>query len=154
MAEDDSGMNHRKEPQCEMCTCDLARLSDSFLGDSIMASEVYTRLLLPKGHGCPIWCPEPDENLPLPYREGGVRIGDVGRIDPDGGFDPLFNICARADHPINADGVPDGFEPILLESTDVKFRGNHHFRGSHIGSNPLEKRPNNVETDTGLERNA
>jgi hypothetical protein len=118
-----------------------------------MASEVYTRLLLAQGHGCPIWSPEPDEN-PLAYREGGVRIGDVGSIDPDsGGFDPLFNICASADDPINADGVPDGFEPMLLESRNVKSRSNHHYRGSHICSSPLEKRPNNVETDTGLESN-
>jgi hypothetical protein len=118
-----------------------------------MSSEVYTRLLLPKGHGCPIWCPEPDENLPQAYRESGVRIGDVGRIDSDGGFDPLFNICAGADDPINPKGVPDGFEQIVLESTDVKFRRNHHYPGSHICSKPLEKRSNHVNIDAALDDN-
>jgi hypothetical protein len=116
-------------------------------------SEVYTRLLLPKGHGCPVWCPEPDENLPLAYRESGVRIGDVGRIDPDGGFDPLFNICVRGDDPINCDGVPDGFKQLVLESRDVKFRSNHHDRGSHVCSRPLERRPNSVDRDPAFERN-
>jgi hypothetical protein len=118
------------------------------------ASEVYTRLLLPKGHGCPIWCPEPDENLSPAYREGGVRIGHVGRIDPDGGFDPLFNICAGKDDPINCDGVPDGFEQLVLEPTAVKFRGKYHNRGSHICSQPLEKRLNNVDTGTVSEGTA
>jgi hypothetical protein len=116
------------------------------------ASEVYTRLLLPKGHGCPIWCPEPIENLPLASRESGVRIGDVGRIDPDGGFDPLFNICARADDPINFDGVPPGFAPLVLESKDVKFRSNQYDHGSHICSQPLEKRPRNNGVEPGFDR--
>ena len=83
------------------------------------ASEIYTRLLLPKGHGCPIWCPEPDENLPREYRERGVGIGDVGRIMPGGGFDPLFNMCATPDDPVNREGVPNGFEQLVLNPRDV-----------------------------------
>ena len=118
------------------------------------ASEVYTRLLLPKGHGCPIWCPEPDDNLSFAYRESGVRIGHVGRIVPDGGFDPLFNICFRADDPINSDGVPDGFEQLVLEPQDVTIRNKHHNRGSHICSDPLEKRPNRIDTNPISEFNA
>jgi hypothetical protein len=110
------------------------------------ASEVYARLLLAKHHGCPIWCPEPDENLPLAYREAGVRIGHVGRIDPDGGFDPLFNICVREDDPINYMGVPDGFTPLVLAQKDVKFRSTYHNRGSHICSKTLrEKRSDRID---------
>jgi hypothetical protein len=117
-------------------------------------SEVYTRLLLPKGHGCPIWCPEPDENLSLAYREGGIRIGHVGRIVPDGGFDPLFNICFGADDPINSDGVPQDFEQLDLEPQDVTIRSKHHNRGSHMCSKPLEKRPNKIEADSASAHNA
>lgn len=117
------------------------------------ANEVYTRLLLPKGHGCPIWCPEPDENLPLAFRDSGVRIGHVGRIDRDGAFDPLFNICIAADDPINCDGVPDGFEPLLLERKDVKFRDKYHNHGSHICSEPLKKTLNEVHNDPAFGRN-
>jgi hypothetical protein len=75
-------------------------------------TEVYTRLLLLKGHGCPIWCPEPDENLA--YGKSGVRIGHVGRIDQDdGSFNPLFNICTGEDDPINCNGVRLFFLPVL-----------------------------------------
>jgi|SRR5882762_7273747 len=116
------------------------------------ASEVYTRLLLPQGHGCPIWCSESDVNLSLAYREDGVRIGHVGSIDLDGSFDPLFNICAGADDPINSDGVPDAFEPLVLEPKDVKFRPKYHNDGSHICSEPLEKRPNIVATNPAAGR--
>lgn len=95
-------------------------------------SEVYTRLLLLKGHGCPIWCPEPADNLP------GVKIGHVGRIVPDGGFDPLFNICFEADHAINGGRVPDGFEPLVLSDQDVTSRGGYHICGSHVCSKSLK----------------
>ena len=115
------------------------------------ASEVYTRLLLPEGHGCPIWCPEPAESLPPAYREGGVRIGHVGRIIPGGGFDPLFNICAGADEPINCDGVPEGFEKIVLGPQDVTILSTYYNRGSHICSKRLEKRP--IDTDPVSGRN-
>jgi hypothetical protein len=117
------------------------------------ASEVYTRLLLPKGHGCPIWCPEPDENLSPAYREGGVSIGHVGCIVPDGGFDPLFNICAPADDPINIEGVPDGFVQLVLEPEDFSIRSNYHDHGSHVSSKPLEKKPNDVSTNPAPEGN-
>jgi len=91
------------------------------------ASEIYTRLLLPKGHGCPIWCPEPDENLPPEYRENGVRIGDVGRVMPDGGF-----------------------EPLLLGPRDVTFRSRYHDCGLHVCSEPLKRR--RIESDTAVRR--
>ena len=41
------------------------------------AIEVYIRLLLPKGHGCPIWCPKPDDNTSLAYHQAGVSFGHV-----------------------------------------------------------------------------
>jgi hypothetical protein len=116
-------------------------------------SEVYTRLLLLKGHGCPIWCPEPADNLPLAYRESGVKIGHVGSIAPDGGFDPLFNICFEADHAINGGRVPNGFEPVVLGDQDVTSRGGYHICGSHVCSKSL-KILDNIGTDAVSERRA
>jgi hypothetical protein len=110
------------------------------------ASKVYTRLLLPKGHGCPIWCPEPDENLSFEYCEGGVGVGHVGRIVPGGGFDPLFNICYGENDPMNGDGVPDGFEQLDLNPQDITIRSKYHNPGSHICSDALEKIPNVIDT--------
>ena len=106
------------------------------------ASEVYTQLLLPKGHGCPIWCPEPAESLPPMYREGSVRIGHVGRIIPGG---PLFNICTGADEPINCDGVLEGFEKFVLGPQDVTILSTYHNCRSHICRKRLEKRL--IDTD-------
>ncbi|KAI0334585.1 hypothetical protein GY45DRAFT_1294881 [Cubamyces sp. BRFM 1775] len=68
------------------------------------ACKVYTKLMLQRGHGYPLWEPEPNE-------AGEVLIGDVGYI-LDGGFYRLFNATLAADHPVNARyGVPDGYQP-------------------------------------------
>lgn len=94
-------------------------------------SEVYARLLLPKRHGYPLWVPEPYDNLPPEYQ---VSIGDVGVITEDGGFDPLFNICASSDDPVNSGGVPSPFQPLLLEPGDIRLRRRFHNRGASIVS--------------------
>ncbi|EEB98061.1 hypothetical protein MPER_02497, partial [Moniliophthora perniciosa FA553] len=67
----------------------------------VYESQTYARLLFPLRHGYALWIPEPNELLPPQNRETGVRIGDVGLITEDGGFDYIFNICAAADDPIN-----------------------------------------------------
>lgn len=118
------------------------------------AGEVYSRLLLPKGHGCPIWCPEPANNLPLAYRETGVRIGHVGRVILDGGFDPLLNICAEADDAINFDGVPDCFEPLFLEPKDYTVMNPYHHRGSHICSGSLLRRHSGIGGEFTIQSDA
>lgn len=68
--------------------------------------------LLPKNCGYPLWIPSPSALLPAPNRKLGVSLGDVGVLDPEGGFDYIFNIFHDAAHPINAAaGVPNGFVP-------------------------------------------
>ncbi|KAK0489398.1 hypothetical protein IW261DRAFT_1557885 [Armillaria novae-zelandiae] len=94
--------------------------------------EIYTRLLLQKEHGYPLWIPEPDERLLEAYRGKGVRVGDVGILRNDRGFDYLFNACKPADDPINKGRVPEGFEPII--STDVREIETMHKQGSDIRS--------------------
>lgn len=99
------------------------------------ASEVYSRLLLPKRHGYPLWVPEPHDNLPVDYQ---VTIGDVGTITTDGGFDPLFNICASLNDPVNSDGVPLPFEHVVLGPRDIRTWNNFHIPGTGIVSTSIQ----------------
>ncbi|KAK0488085.1 hypothetical protein EDD18DRAFT_1335347 [Armillaria luteobubalina] len=71
------------------------------------APVIYASLILPKGHGYPLWIPEPRSNRP-----NGTQIGDLGIFNDDGGFTYLFNVCKGASDPVNENGVPPGFEPI------------------------------------------
>ncbi|KAK0188409.1 hypothetical protein F5146DRAFT_1202665 [Armillaria mellea] len=92
--------------------------------------KIYTRLLLQKEHGYPLWIPKPDGHLPEAYRGKGVRVGDVGILRNDGGFDYLFNACKSADDPINKGRVPEGFKPIIC--ADIRKIETMHKRGSDI----------------------
>ncbi len=68
------------------------------------APDIYASLLLPKGHGYPLWLPEPPSNLP-----SGTQIGDLGILNDDGGFTYLFNVCKDAS---DENRAPPGFEPL------------------------------------------
>ncbi|KDQ33861.1 hypothetical protein PLEOSDRAFT_1073982 [Pleurotus ostreatus PC15] len=81
-------------------------------------SQTYARQLLVKRHGYPLWIPEPFGHSPI-YRTKGVRIGDVGYVTQDGGFQTLFNIRAPKGHPINRRGVPEGFQQVPLDAQDI-----------------------------------
>lgn len=70
----------------------------------IRSAAVYAEELASKGRGTPLWYPEPSER-------GEVEIGDVGFLY-NGGFHRLFNVTVDSDHPFNANGVPEGFEPL------------------------------------------
>jgi hypothetical protein len=93
-------------------------------------SEIYCSQLLRQKRGFPLYDPEPRQTLPQEYQRGGVAIGDVGRITPEGAFDFFFNIYLPADHPINNNNVPENFCPLpLYESLDVydrSYRPGHH----------------------------
>ncbi len=82
------------------------------------AHVVYTKLLLARGHGYPLWIPEPDYTLPPEYIDKGISVGDVVMIRDDGGFDFLFNIFLEADHPVNRDRVPPRFEPLRVSDVN------------------------------------
>lgn len=73
------------------------------LGLECIPSEavLYTELLL-SDHGLPQWIPEPDASPG--GHEDGIRIGDVGIIDPHRAFDSLFNICDSSTS--GTDGLP------------------------------------------------
>lgn len=77
---------------------------------------------MPKIDGYPLWNPSPDRSLPTLNRTRGVSLGDVGVLNPEGGFDFLFNIFCDASHPINAVvGVPDAFSPLQApKAADIR----------------------------------
>jgi hypothetical protein len=114
-------------------------------------SQLYSRLLLPKGHGFPLFRPQPPEDLPNEYRTTGVSIGDVGVITVDGYFDVVFNICAPADSAVNSRGIPEGFEPLVLEPGSIFTMGQHHEPGCDISSTNISKR--RLDVDGGLQDN-
>ena len=86
--------------------------------------EIYDQLLALIRLGIPMQHPEPNRTLPDAYRRRGITIGDVGILTPFGGFDFMFNICLPADHPINQQGLPEGFSPLFppLQPSDVDIR--------------------------------
>ncbi|KDQ51478.1 hypothetical protein JAAARDRAFT_93237, partial [Jaapia argillacea MUCL 33604] len=56
--------------------------------------KTFVKLLLPKGHGYPLWVPETAGAYTQgdPYTDEGYQIGDVGVITDGGWFDVFFNI--------------------------------------------------------------
>lgn len=75
-----------------------------------LAAHTYAEQLLRRGHGYPMWFPEPSVN-----GLGDILIGDVGYIF-DGSFVRLFSATLPAEHPINKNGVPDSFKLLQLGS--------------------------------------
>ncbi|KAJ7863769.1 hypothetical protein B0H14DRAFT_2348757 [Mycena olivaceomarginata] len=109
--------------------------------------ELYSRLLLAKGHGYPLSYPQPPDDLPLESRTRGVQIGDVGVLTSDGGFDTFFNICRSQNDVGNRFGVPTGFETVRLYPADVLSRRLFHRPGSHVSNTRLNKRRLDVDAD-------
>ncbi|KAF8335281.1 hypothetical protein F5887DRAFT_614478, partial [Amanita rubescens] len=96
--------------------------------------QIYSREMLARGVGYPLYMPSPSKSLPLAYQKKGISVGDVGIITPNGGFDFLFNACQPREEP---DGeihpVPDGFE--LLKShiiSDEIYYPRTHLLSTHV----------------------
>ncbi|KAJ7592860.1 hypothetical protein C8J56DRAFT_483929 [Mycena floridula] len=102
-------------------------------------SDLYAKLLFPRRRGYPLWTPEPNRQLPHEYRSVGQRIGDVGVITPDGGFDFLFNICHQADHPIHVRGVPPNFVPINPDTLELDEIHPFHSPNTDITTQNIRK---------------
>ncbi|KAF9548371.1 hypothetical protein CPC08DRAFT_597003, partial [Agrocybe pediades] len=98
--------------------------------------EIYYRNLITKRRGSPLWIPEPDNASPT-YQEKGVSIGDVGRLTPWGSFEFFFNICYPSDHPINSEGVPEGFTPFDSSSLKIR-RAQEYGPASYVASESIE----------------
>ncbi|KAK0500195.1 hypothetical protein EDD18DRAFT_818728 [Armillaria luteobubalina] len=103
------------------------------------AHVIYTKLLLRRGHGYPLWIPESDYNLPEVYRNKGVSVGDLGILTDDGGFDFLFNVCAEADDPVNQGHVPPQFQPLRISSSHAIREIPFHCKNTSITSAHVSK---------------
>ncbi|KAJ7763781.1 hypothetical protein B0H16DRAFT_455555 [Mycena metata] len=114
-------------------------------------SRLYSRLLLPKGHGYPLFHPQPFDDLPAESLRVGTDIGDVGMVTSDGSFDVIFNICRSADDPVNRFGVPQGFEQVDLGPGDIAPRMQYHRPGSDVSNTRISKR--RLDVDVGVENN-
>jgi len=99
-------------------------------------SEVYLRLMLKHKHGYPLYRPGPKRNLRMEYRKRGVRIGDVGRITPDGAFDFMFNIDSSQATSVNPPNLPTNFETI----PPIEIRSKRYFKpGQHLLSEHVKQ---------------
>ncbi|KAJ7141299.1 hypothetical protein C8R44DRAFT_604365 [Mycena epipterygia] len=114
-------------------------------------SALYARLLLSKGHGYPLFHPQPFDDLPEPARRTGTQIGDVGVVTQDGSFDPIFNICLPGNDRANRFGVPLGFEQIILSPEHVATRALCHLPGSDISNTTIRKK--RLDVEAGFENN-
>ena len=112
-------------------------------------AALYSRLLHTKKQGCTLFSPQPSEDLPRAERESGARIGHVGIVTENGGFDPIFNILDSAED--NPSGVPPGFEQVTLRHDAILHEGNCHSPGSDISNKTVSKK--RLDVDVGLESN-
>ncbi|KAJ7773939.1 hypothetical protein B0H16DRAFT_115002 [Mycena metata] len=79
----------------------------------------FTRLLLAKGHGFPLFLPSPPVDLPDAVKRNGTQIGDVGIVCNDGSFDPIFNIYRPEGDLANRFGVPSDFKQLPCGQDDI-----------------------------------
>ncbi|KAF9525138.1 hypothetical protein CPB83DRAFT_772660, partial [Crepidotus variabilis] len=82
--------------------------------------QVYFDHLVAESRGSPLWLPGPDRRLPIDYRRKGLSVGDVGILNPDGGFSFLFNVFMSSKDSINLGRVPPSFES-LSPPDDMDF---------------------------------
>ena len=106
------------------------------------SNDIYERHLILKGRGVPLWIPDPNQLLHRDYRRTGVRIGDVGIINPSGAFSFLFNICLPHDDPVNPRILPEHFAPISppIEDTDIE-RVEEFVNDCHLASASIKRSP-------------
>ena len=119
----------------------LSRYTQIVTSRSPGPNEIYRTHLGSKGRGLALWMPEPNNNLPPPYRKIGVQIGDVGILRPDGSFSFIFNICVPRDDPINPPLLPEEFVPIhppINPTFDIR-RFAIFNAGSYLASTSVEK---------------
>ena len=68
--------------------------------------DVYAANLLQRC-GYPLHSPEPRGELGEPYSKQGFQIGDIGHINGEGEFNPLFNICLPLPGGLRNRGFPE-----------------------------------------------
>jgi hypothetical protein len=97
-------------------------------------NEIYSRYMLPLGHGFAPYVPEPGDELPAAYKQDGVDIGDILILLPDGGYDYLFNCTLPSNHPKNEQGVPANYQHFKIKPRNRRFIPNQHLADVPISS--------------------
>lgn len=101
------------------------------------AAQVYVEQMFKRKHGKPLWFPEVCE----------VYVGDVGFFEREtGNFCRLFNVLVGNDDPLNAQGVPDEFKPLLIKPRYVTYapqtwKFGQCLRTSTVTASELEFKP-------------
>ncbi|PBK59497.1 hypothetical protein ARMSODRAFT_854828, partial [Armillaria solidipes] len=102
---------------------------------------IYVPLLITKGHGYPLWLPDPFSTLPPAYLRCGTQVGDLGYLTDDGGFAYLFNVCKDASDPINLNRVPPDFVPVMgIPDPGIQGQLEMHDRNSVITTAAVEQK--------------
>ncbi|KIL66030.1 hypothetical protein M378DRAFT_32508, partial [Amanita muscaria Koide BX008] len=81
---------------------------------------MYTRSMLRRMVGYPLYEPDPFSQLSEEYLRNGINVGDVGFVRQDGAFDFLFNICPPQNDVINPSNLPDGFSLETSEHLETR----------------------------------
>lgn len=103
-------------------------------------TQTYSRLMLQLRQGYPLYRSTPIRGVSETHWKKGVRIGDVGRVRPDGSFEFLFNI-----NPNETDTrLPDGFEK--LHHVDSFQEPNYYSRGEHLLKGSVKQTKNSPMT--------
>ncbi|KIM80566.1 hypothetical protein PILCRDRAFT_526493 [Piloderma croceum F 1598] len=91
----------------------------------MVAYETYAHALITKGHGHPLWQPDPGEYAP-------VELGDVGYFH-EGAFVKLFNASKDIHSWSNRLGLPEGHTPLQV--------------GDIVCKTPLAKSPGYISSE-------
>jgi hypothetical protein len=98
----------------------------------MVAYETYASALIMKGHGHPLWEPDPGQYAP-------VDIGDVGYLH-EGAFVKLFNISKDIHDWSNRLGLPRGHTPFHV--------------GDILPKSPLPKAPEYISSEGVCDKGA
>ncbi|PBK89689.1 hypothetical protein ARMGADRAFT_935625 [Armillaria gallica] len=102
------------------------------------APGIYVPMLIPRGHGYPLWVPRPHADSPIMNR--GIDIGDLGYLADDGSFVFLFNVCHDAEDEVNREGVPPGFVPLRVPDNGTLTDPERYTKNSAILSYGMKKK--------------
>lgn len=91
-------------------------------------AEVYAQELLSRGHGYPLWFPEPDP------KKGSPQIGDVGYIHK-GAFRRLFNVLK--DRKQFTKGMPENYTPLEYDAEELDMKYKNGIQNKAISSHSV-----------------
>lgn len=104
----------------------------------MVAHATYSKALITKGYGHPLWKPDPGEC-------GPVEIADVGYIS-NGGFTRLFSTSTKSDLS-NRHGLPEGHRPLTVG--DIRYQTPLPKQPEYISSEGVQRKGTNITISAG-----